>query len=40
MIFLSNTVADLDFPAVEWTREWIAAVGNERLARAAGGRPM
>ncbi len=39
MIFLSNTVADFDFPAVEWTREWIATVGDEPLARPADGRP-
>jgi len=31
MIFLGNTVADLDFPSVEWTRRWIRAVGDEKL---------
>jgi hypothetical protein len=31
MIFLANTVADLDFQAVEWTRQWIARVGDQPL---------
>ncbi len=31
MIFLANTVADLDFEAVEWTRQWIARVGDQPL---------
>jgi len=31
MIFLANTVADLDFEAVEWTRRWIADVGDRPL---------
>ena len=29
--FLTNTVADLDLEAVEWTRRWIQEVGEERL---------
>lgn len=31
MIFLGNTVADLEFPSVEWTRKWIADVGETKL---------
>jgi len=31
MIFLANTVADFDFPPVEWTRKWIRDVGDEPL---------
>jgi hypothetical protein len=31
MIFLANTVADFDFPSVEWTRQWIRKVGDEKL---------
>jgi hypothetical protein len=31
MIFLANTVADFGFPSVEWTRDWIAAVGDQPL---------
>ena len=31
MIFLANTVADFDFEAVEWTRQWIARVGDQPL---------
>ena len=31
MIFLANTVADLDLEAVEWTCRWIAEVGDEPL---------
>lgn len=31
MIFLSNTVADFDFPSVEWTRDWIRSVGDKEL---------
>lgn len=31
MIFLASCISDLDFPAVEWTREWIAKVGNREL---------
>jgi len=31
MVFLANTVADLDFEAVEWTRQWIARVGDQPL---------
>ena len=32
IVFLANTVADLDLEAVEWTRQWIAAVGEQELA--------
>ena len=35
MVFLANTVADLDLEAVEWTRKWIADVGDHRLGRRA-----
>lgn len=31
MIFLSSTIADLDLEAVEWTRKWIAEVGDQPL---------
>jgi hypothetical protein len=31
MIFLSNTVADLGFDSVEWTRNWIMKVGDARV---------
>ena len=31
MIFLSNCVCDLGLDAIEWTREWIARVGDERI---------
>jgi hypothetical protein len=31
MVFLANTVADLDLESVEWTRTWIAAVGGHPL---------
>jgi len=31
MIFLANTVADLELEAVEWTRKWIAEVGDSTL---------
>jgi len=31
IIFLANTVADLDLPAVEWTRKWITGVGDQRI---------
>ncbi len=34
MIFLATCICDLNYPAVEWTREWIAAVGDRELARA------
>jgi hypothetical protein len=33
MVFLSNNVMDLGLEVVEWTREWIAEVGEKRLAR-------
>jgi hypothetical protein len=32
IIFLANTVGDLDLPAVEWTRKWIAEVGGQPIA--------
>ncbi|MBI2190487.1 MAG: hypothetical protein HYU36_00715 [Planctomycetes bacterium] len=32
MIFLASCIADLDLEAVEWTRDWIARVGEERVA--------
>ena len=31
MIFLGNTIMDLGFASVEWTREWIQKVGTTRL---------
>jgi len=31
IIFLGNTTMDLDFEAVEWTRQWIEKVGETRL---------
>ncbi len=31
MIFLGNTVMDLGFESVEWTRQWIRKVGDTRL---------
>jgi hypothetical protein len=31
MMFLSNGVMDIGFEAVEWTRDWIAKVGDMRL---------
>jgi hypothetical protein len=31
IIFLGNTTMDLDFEAVEWTRQWIERVGETRL---------
>ena len=31
MIFLASCLCDLDLEAVEWTRDWIAAKGAERL---------
>lgn len=32
MIFLASCICDLELEAVEWTRDWIANVGDERLA--------
>jgi hypothetical protein len=32
MIFLASCIADLDLDTVEWTRQWIAAVGDRPLA--------
>jgi hypothetical protein len=31
LIFLGNTVMDLDFPSVEWARQWVAEIGDEKL---------
>jgi hypothetical protein len=31
IIFLGNTVMDLGYEAVDWTRDWIAKVGDVRL---------
>ena len=31
MIFIASCVADLGLDAVEWTRQWIARIGDERL---------
>ena len=31
MIFLASCICDLDLDAVEWTRRWIARVGDERI---------
>lgn len=31
MIFLANTVMDVGYEAVDWTRDWIARVGETRL---------
>jgi hypothetical protein len=31
MIFLASCLCDLDLEAVEWTRDWIAQVGDEQL---------
>jgi hypothetical protein len=31
MIFLSSVICDLDLEAVEWTRKWIAEVGDQPL---------
>lgn len=33
MMFLSNGVMDVGFPAVEWTREWIQRVGEMALSK-------
>ena len=32
MIFLASCICDLDLETVEWTRNWIAEVGDEELA--------
>ena len=32
LVFLANSVADLDLEAVEWSRRWIAEVGDQELA--------
>jgi len=31
IIFLGNTIMDLGFEAVEWTRGWIQEVGSEEI---------
>ncbi len=31
MIFLASNISDQELQAVEWTREWIAAVGDDPL---------
>jgi len=31
MIFLASCICDLDLEAVEWTRQWIAEVGDEEI---------
>jgi hypothetical protein len=31
MVFLANSVCDLELEAVEWTRQWIAEVGDQAL---------
>jgi hypothetical protein len=36
MIFLASCICDLDIEAVEWTRAWIARVGDEPLVRTRG----
>ena len=33
IIFLGNTVLDLGFESVEWTRQWIQQVGDTKLNR-------
>ncbi len=33
IILLANTMADLDLPAVEWTRKWIAEVGGQPIVK-------
>jgi hypothetical protein len=33
MRFVANTVCELDLEAVEWTRKWIAEVGDEPLGQ-------
>ncbi len=32
MIFLGSPIIDLPFPAIAWTRDWIARVGDQPLA--------
>ena len=31
IIFLANCVCDLELEAVEWTRDWIRKVGDDKL---------
>jgi len=31
LIFLGNTVMDLDFPSVEWSRRWVAEISDQKL---------
>lgn len=33
MIFLASPICDLEFEAVEWTRQWIDRMGEEPLVR-------
>lgn len=33
MIFLASCICDLDLEAVEWTREWVAEVGDRAISR-------
>jgi hypothetical protein len=37
MIFLSSVICDMELEAVEWTRKWIAEVGDQPLARKTSG---
>jgi hypothetical protein len=31
IMFIGNTVMDIDYEAVEWTRQWIQKVGETKL---------
>jgi hypothetical protein len=31
MIFLASCICDLELEAVEWTREWIAKIGDQPI---------
>ena len=31
LVFLGSSICDIELPAVEWSRKWIADVGNEKL---------
>jgi hypothetical protein len=31
LVFLASCICDLELEAVEWTRQWIARVADERL---------
>ena len=37
IIFLASCICDLDLEAVEWTRRWIAEVGDESIRKGRGG---